>query len=311
MSSKLKSPLKWHGGDFYQAAWKLSNFPPIGSYKEYVSTCVGGANLECSMPPERYEGVSEVVNDLDGELMNFWDVLRVKELRDELIEALESTPFSKDMFEASRDAVKLNHGGLDRVSRAFLFFITNRQSRQGLMKDFATLSRSRTRRGMNEQVSSWLTAIEGLPEVHERVKRFVILNESMFDVLRREDSADTFFYIDPTYLHDTRVAKQAYRCELSERGHWILIEMLSVKTNFPGMDAKWWETLQGDEPFSDFGKACHFKLKGRFLLCGYESSLYNVAAESEAWRVEKRQFKNSSSSKKSKELKTECIWMNY
>lgn len=310
MSSKLKSPLKWHGGDFYQAAWKLSHFPPIGSYKEYVSLCFGGGNLECSMTPDRYEGVSEVVNDLDGDLMNWWEVMADESLRQMFSNMLEFTPFSKKMFEDKKKLLEMGHPK-DKVSHALNFFLVNRQSRQGLMKDFATLSKSRTRRGMNEQVSSWLTAIEGLPEVHERIKRFVILSESMFDVIRREDSGDTFFYIDPTYLHGTRVAKQAYRCELSERGHWILIEMLSVKTNFPGMDAKWWETLQGDEPFSDFEKACSFKLKGRFLLCGYESSLYNVAAESEAWRVEKRQFKNSSSSKKSKELKTECIWMNY
>lgn len=309
--TKLKSPLKWHGGDFYQAAWKLSHFPPVGSYKHYVSTCVGGANLECSMPPERYEDVSEVMNDLDGDLMNFWDVLRLRNLRDQLIETLNMTPFAKSTFNAARGLMEIDSDVDDKVYRALLFFIANRQSRQGLMKDFATLSRSRTRRGMNEQVSSWLTAIEGLPEVHERIKRFVILSESMFDVIRREDSAHTFFYIDPTYLHGTRVAKQAYRCELSERGHWILIEMMSVKSNFCNMDTLWWDTLEGDESFSDFEKACRFKLKGRFLLCGYESSLYNIAAESEAWRCEKRQFKNSSSSKAKKELKTECLWMNY
>jgi hypothetical protein len=43
---------------------------------------------------------------------------------------------------------------------------------------------------MNEQASSWLTAIDGLPEIHERLKRVVVLNEDAVTVIRREDSLE-------------------------------------------------------------------------------------------------------------------------
>ena len=69
------------------------------------------------------------------------------------------------------------------VERAVNFFIRCRQSRAGCFKDFATLSRTRTRRGMNEQASAWLTVIDGLPEVHARLKRVVILNHDALDVI--------------------------------------------------------------------------------------------------------------------------------
>jgi DNA adenine methylase len=43
------------------------------------------------------------------------------------------------------------------------------------MKAFAPLSKTRTRRGMNEQASAWLGAIEGLPAVHQLVRRVAVV----------------------------------------------------------------------------------------------------------------------------------------
>jgi hypothetical protein len=49
------------------------------------------------------------------------------------------------------------------VPSAVNFFVRCRQSMAGRMRDFATLSRTRVRRGMNEQAAAWLSAVEGLP----------------------------------------------------------------------------------------------------------------------------------------------------
>ncbi len=92
------------------------------------------------------------------------------------------------------------------MQRAVWFFITCRQSLAGRMEDFAPLSRTRTRRRMNEQCSAWLTAVEGLIEVHGRLKRVVILNRPALEVIRQEDGPQTLFYLDPPYLHQTRAA---------------------------------------------------------------------------------------------------------
>jgi DNA adenine methylase len=88
-----------------------------------------------------------VVNDIYGELINFWRVLQNREAFLKLLRRLEATPFSQDEWresgELKRDAA--------RVEQAVAFFIRARQSRQGLMRDFATLSRNRTRRGMTSK----------------------------------------------------------------------------------------------------------------------------------------------------------------
>ena len=63
------------------------------------------------------------------------------------------------------------------------------------------MSRNRTRRQMNEQASAWLTCVEGLPAVHARLKRVVVLNQPALEVIKREDGEKTLFYLDPPYLH--------------------------------------------------------------------------------------------------------------
>ena len=57
------------------------------------------------------------------------------------------------------------------VADALAFFVDCRQSRSGLMKGFTPVTRSRTRRRMNGNVSEWLSAVDGLPEVHARLRR--------------------------------------------------------------------------------------------------------------------------------------------
>ena len=60
--------------------------------------------------------------------------------------------------------------GDDSIADAVAFFVDCRQSRSGLMNGFTSVTRNRTRRRMNGNVSEWLSAIEGLPEVHLRLQ---------------------------------------------------------------------------------------------------------------------------------------------
>lgn len=139
---------------------------------------------------------------------------------------------------------------------------------------------NRTRRGMNEQVSSWLTAVEGLPEVHARLKRVVILNDDALKVIRQQDGENTLFYCDPPYLHETRASTGEYQHEMTEEQHRALLLTLAL-------------------------------VKGKFILSGYPSKLYDEFATRHGWRCQTVEIDNKASSAKSKEKKTECLWMNY
>lgn len=269
--TKQSNPLKWHGGKSYLAKQIIDLFPP---HTHYVEPYFGGGAVLFAKPVEWIEGHSEVVNDIYRELTNFWRVLQ--QTPDRMLRALWATPFSAEEFDAACQ-IKADE---ENVRRATAFFIRYRQSRQGLGKDFATLSRNRTRRGMNEQASAWLSAIEGLPEAHERLKRVVILNDDACKVIKQQDGPETFFYCDPPYLHDTRRTTSDYEYEMAPEQHEELLKTLG-------------------------------QIGGKFLLSGYPSEMYQGAAELYGWRCTEIEIDNKASGKKTKDKKTECLWRNY
>ncbi len=198
----LTQPLKWHGGKYYLRKWIIDLMPP---HLHYVEPFFGGGGILLARDPHRnwmspapsgktngqdklpaaLQGCSEVANDLHGELTNFWRVLQNADHFAAFRQRVLLTPFSQVEFETamaeSQDELRLSDSPVDRAVR---FFILARQSRQGLMRDFATLSRNRTRSGINEQVSAWLNVIEGLSDVHQRLQSVVILNMDACDVIQ-------------------------------------------------------------------------------------------------------------------------------
>lgn len=269
---RMLPPLKWHGGKHYLAGQIIRLFPP---HIHYVEPFFGGGAVFLAKPPALIEGHSEVVNDLNQDLSRFWRVLRDEPSFVEFKRLVEATPMSRPVWEEAYEGK-----GQTDVERAVDFFVRYRQSRQGLGRDFATMSRSRTRRGMNEQAASWLTAIESLPEAHRRLRRVVILSEDAVQVVAREDSPDTFFYLDPPYVHGTRAVTDAYAFEMPDEKHRELLELLG-------------------------------RLQGKFLLSGYACEMYDTAAERYGWGRIDIEIDNKASSSKVKPIKTECLWMNY
>ena len=271
-------PLKWHGGKFYLALRYRARFP---EHTHYVETHFGGGSLLLSGDGE---GVSEVANDKYGLLMNFYRVLRDPEAFEEFKRTVEATPICEDFWREAADVCfrKARHRipPIPNVHLAVQFFIFCRQSRQGLMEDFASISRNRVRRGMNEQASAWWSAVEGLDEIHHRLRRVVMFSRDGADIIRREDSPSTFFFVDPPYPKDTRKAPEAYEYEMSQVEHRHLLETLS-------------------------------QIKGKFMLCGYQNRLYDGFWRDYGWTLEKFDIDNKSSGSKTKERKVECIWMNY
>jgi DNA adenine methylase len=240
----------------------------------FVEPFFGGGAVLFALDPQ---GISEVANDVHGELTNFWDVLQSETLFAKLRHRLDCTPCSEIEFERAGQ----QSGQLDSVERAVRFFIRNRQSRQGLGRDFATMTKNRSRRGMNEQAAAWHSAIEGLGEVHARLQRVVIMNKDACDVIKQQDGPRTLFYCDPPYLHTTRKSVGEYGSfEMSEDDHTALLQTLA-------------------------------DIQGRFLLSGYRSELYDEFADRCGWQCHQYEIDNKASSSKTKEKKTECVWTNY
>lgn len=267
MSQRLTQPLKWHGGKHYLAKQIVAR---MVEHVHYVEPFFGGGAVLLNKDPD---GVSEVVNDINRELTDFWRVLQCESSFDAFVRRMQATPFSEIEWEESDD-----QSSNDEIERAAKFFIRCRQSRAGKFDMFATLSRNRTRRSMNEQAAAWMGAVEGLEAVAARMRRVVILNQNAVDVIKRQDGPNTLYYLDPPYLHETRVTTNDYEHEMLVEDHERLLEAIN-------------------------------EVEGKVLLSGYPNTLYD--SQLAHWDRVEIQIDNKASSQKNKPIMTEVLWANY
>jgi len=257
----------WYGGKFSHLEWLL---PLLPETKQYCEPFAGSAAVLLNRVPSPVE----TYNDIDGEVVNFFKVLR--DQPEELSRVIALTPFSREEFHI---AVNGSTNGKSRLERARRFYIRARQARTGLAQT-ATLGRwanckNTSRSGMSGVVSRWLGGVEGLPELAERLLRVQIENRPALDLIRLYDNPDTLFYCDPPYLHQSRGDSKAYGFEMDEDDHRELADTL---------------------------KSCH----GKVAISGYRSEVMDKLYR--GWRRFDAPEKFCHSVKKPRQ---ECLWMNY
>ena len=279
---KLISPLKWHGGKTYLAKRIIALMPP---HQTYVEPYCGAAAVLIAKPTgwqasNLFEcGVSEIINDLNGWLTDFWLVLQDKELFTRFHRRMEATPFSENEWRRAR-----GERPRDPVDAAVALMVLHRQSRGGDPgKGHQTPSR-RPRSGVNEHGSAWTGAIVGLPAVHQRLQRVHILNRPALDVIRQLDDReekpdDVLFYLDPPYPHDTRASTDEYGSyEMTEADH---VELLTTIT----------------------------EVKGKVILSCYRSTLYDERLSN--WTRHDWGVPNNAAGGSKKKRMTESVWCNF
>ncbi|MEQ2007616.1 MAG: DNA adenine methylase [Limisphaerales bacterium] len=211
-------PFGWYGGKFSHLDWLRPLLPDCHHYCEPFAG--SGAVLL-----NREPAPVETFNDLDGEVVNFFRVLR--EEKDRLVEAIGLTPFAREEF-AKACEISPDLSSLERARR---FYVRARQVRTGLAQT-ATIGRwanckNTSRAGMSGVISRWLGAVEDLPAVAERLLRVQIENRPALDVIQLYDSPTTLFYCDPPYVHSTRGDSKAYGFEMNDRQHRELAAVLN------------------------------------------------------------------------------------
>src|SRR5579859_5330128 len=257
----------WYGGKYSHLNWLSPLLPQTTHYCEPFG---GSAAVLLNREPAPIE----TYNDIDSEIVNFFQVLR--ECKEELIEAIGLTPFSREEFER---AIAPPSQKLSDLERARRFFIRARQVRTGLAQ---TASAGRwanclltSRAGMAGAVSRWLGSVEGLSEIVQRLLRVQIENAPAVEVIKRYDSPETLFYCDPPYPHDSRGDDQAYGYEMTDEQHRELAHVLH-------------------------------NVRGKVALSGYHCDLMLELYSD--WHHIEADPKNCHTSK---QLRTEVLWVNY
>ena len=231
----------WYGGKYNHLDWLLPLLPKTTHYCEPFG---GSAAVLINREPSPVE----TYNDMHGEVVNFFRVLR--DQKDALIEAIGLTPFSRAEFAA---AISEPKEGLSDLERARRFYILARQVRTGLAQKASSGRWAHclltSRAGMAGAVSRWLGAIEDLPLIAQRLLRVQIENAPAIEVIQRYDSEETLFYIDPPYVHRSRGDANAYAYEMTDDQHRELAEVLrnvKGKVALSGYQCDLMEELYGD-----------------------------------------------------------------
>ncbi len=264
---RKKIAFGWYGGKFSHLDWLLPLLPECHHYCEPFA---GSAAVLLNRPPSPVE----TYNDLDGEVVNFFRILR--DQSEELVRRIGLTPFSREEFSIACGSQPYD---LDDMERARRFFIRARQVRTGLAQT-ASLGRwanckNTTRAGMSGVVSRWQGSVEALPGIADRLLRVQIENRPALELIDLYDEKGTLFYCDPPYVHGSRGDSKAYGYELTDDEH----ECLAAK-------------LHG--------------VKGRVAVSGYQSDLYEMLFK--GWRRIDAPIKQAHSVKQPRQ---ESLWVNF
>lgn len=264
----LKRPLmRYHGGKWRLAPWILQHLPP---HRCYVEPFGGAAGVLL----QKERAYAEVYNDLDGDIVNLFRVLRDPGSSARLIELVSLTPYAREEFdgayEPSEDAIERARRTIVRASMGF--------GSAGATKG-TTGFRIDTRRRHGTAQQLWARYPETLPPIIRRLAGVMIENRPALDVIRQHDAPDTLFFVDPPYVHETRYAGakhgRYYEHEMDNAGHGELLDGLR-------------------------------HVQGMVALCGYPSAIYDDALVGWAKNTTTARI----SAARGTAVRTECLWLN-
>ena len=282
MRPVLHSPIHWFGGKGRLVPWLL-NFVP--SHRYYLEVFGGGASLLFA----KFPALFEVYNDLDAGLFSFFKVLRDPEKFKKFYQRIYLTPYSRREYQLAR-----NWQCDDEIERACRWFVLARMSFSGRFNSGWSFEYKSISQNMPRFCSAWLSVIDHLPEIHQRIMRVQIDNLDWRDCLEKYDwGQEEFIYLDPPYLHSTRRAKR-YACEMSDEEHRGLVDYLIThkrRVLLSGYDNETYRELESH----GFRKycievSCHAAGRTR------QSGLLGKGAT----------FKNGKNQRRK-----ECVWINY
>jgi len=259
--------IRYHGGKFRLAPWVIEHFPPHQVYIEPF----GGAAGVLMQKPRSY---AEVYNDLDGDIVNLFRVLQNATQREALAQLLVLTPYARDEFDL---AWIYTDEPIERARRTVI------RAQMGFGSAGATKGvtgfRIDCRRKYGTAQQLWTRFPDQLATIGMRLADVMIENRPGVDVMLAHDSPQTLHYVDPPYMHSTRVKGSSkgryYRHEMDDEQHASLLTSLN-------------------------------QLQGMVVLSGYPNDLYSDCLD--GWTVNTTTARISAG--RGSDTRTECLWLN-
>lgn len=243
MTEPQRPVLRYFGGKWLLAPWIISHFP---AHRIYVEPFGGAA----SVLMRKVRSYAEIYNDLDGEIVNLFRILRDPERARALEGRLRLTPFARAEFDSAYEQPfdEIDQARL-LIVRAFMGFGSDGHNIESGKTGF----RANSNRSGTTPAHDWINWPDNIKAFTARLDGVVIENRDALDVMSQQDSPETLHFVDPPYVHETRGAKHCYRFEMDTAAH---------------------------ERLCDFLKG----LQGSVVLCGYKNPIYDRLSWAHAQR---------------------------
>lgn len=264
----MNSLIKYFGGKNGFSNKILEYFPCGYEKMSYVEPFCGSAALLF----HKNRSQVEIINDLDNNIYSIFKVLIDPELFEKFKSKCDLTPYSEKLLKEYSISLKSD---LDIVDRAYQYFYCNRVSYNGL-GGFSTSAV--VRRNMSKSVSDYLSAIDGLYDIHNRLSGVIVHNKNAIDLIKKWDKENVLIYCDSPYANETRSAGR-YKYDMTDEDQDIYLStLLSIKN-------------------------------AKLIVSGYNCDRYSIL-DRNGWRRIDMEIKTQNNNRKGKS-KVESLWMNY
>jgi DNA adenine methylase len=245
----MNTPIKYFGGKGTMFNNIIEHFPKKEDFNIYVEPFGGSFSIGLKKP----ETEIEIYNDIEQNVYSLYKVLSDKELFDDFKFKCDLVHFSEDLRKEYKEKLK---GELSILDRAFYFFYVNRTSHNGV--GGITISNI-VRRKMSKTTSDFLSAIDRLPELHDRLSKVLMLNTDGIKLIEKyKEYPNCLIYADPPYEQSTRTNAR-YIEDMDREGHIKFIDSVlnsNAKILISGYDCELYNRLT-DNGFTKV----HFEVK--------------------------------------------------
>jgi DNA adenine methylase len=203
----IKTCLRYPGGKFYgfKVLEPFLNVP----HDEFREVFVGGASVFLGKKSAKVNWI----NDIDKELIAFYNVIAKNDKKKKLYKLLE-----KEKANRKRHAEILKMNPKNNVEIAFKYFYLNRTSFSGIMNK----PRWGYALGSSVTPNRWTKLID---PVSEKVKNIKITSLDFKKVIKKNSNNSVLLYLDPPYY---RASKSIYKNEFTLRDHRDLCKLLKT-----------------------------------------------------------------------------------
>lgn len=208
-----KPLMRYFGGKWLSAPKIIPHLPP---HRIYVEPFSGAASV--LMRKDR--SFSEVINDLDGEIVNLFRILRHEHIANELQRRLQLTPYARQEFEEAYGHTE------DRIERARRLLVRSWMGYSTIAYHNNTGFRTNVKyQRRSAPAGDWKRLINHIPKFVERLQGVAVENRNAIEVIRGHDTDDALFYVDPPYPQETR-REGTYKFEMTTDDHVVLSQCL-------------------------------------------------------------------------------------